>query len=187
MAVLHKKEEKIQAVLGRLSKKYTHEEFVDMFIKLYSKDWGKIKSAYIKQSQDKEPGTVINMPKPDLYLKQVLTSFLHNNVEKVEVEGAIEVSEIVVEKLKDPVKKKAIIAEETFTEVKKPKLVKKMKEETTIELNAVVKKPKVASKKKVETKVEELTVIKKQNTVVKKKITDTETPAETKKTKATKK
>ena len=54
MAVLHKKEEKIQAVLGRLPKKYTHEQFVEMFIKLYSKDWGKIKSAFIKQNQDKE-------------------------------------------------------------------------------------------------------------------------------------
>ncbi|WP_293298277.1 hypothetical protein [Pedobacter sp. UBA4863] len=76
MAILHRKEEKIQVVLGRLPKKYTHEEFVEMFIKLYSKEWGKIKSAYIKQNQDKEPGTVVNMPKPDLYLKQVLESYL---------------------------------------------------------------------------------------------------------------
>jgi hypothetical protein len=187
MAVLHKKEEKIQAVLGRLSKKYTHEEFVEMFIKLYSKDWGKIKSAYIKQSQDKEPGTVINMPKPDLYLKQVLTSFLKNNVAKVEEAGATEVIEVVVEKLKDPVKKKAIITEEKFTEVKKPKVVRKKKEETTVEPNAAVKKPKVAAKKKVEAEVEELTVVKKQKTVVKKNTADTETTAETKKNKATKK
>ena len=53
MAVLHRKEEKIQAVLGRLSKKYSPDDFVTMFIKLYSKEWGKIKSAYIKASQDK--------------------------------------------------------------------------------------------------------------------------------------
>ena len=76
MAVLHRKEEKIQAVLGRLSKKYSPDDFVAMFIKLYSKDWGKIKSAYIKASQDKEAGTVIHMPKPELYLKQVLEIFL---------------------------------------------------------------------------------------------------------------
>lgn len=76
MAVLHRKEEKIQAVLGRLPKKYNPDDFVAMFIKLYSKDWGKIKSAYIKASQDKEPGTVIHMPKPELYLKQVLEIFL---------------------------------------------------------------------------------------------------------------
>jgi hypothetical protein len=76
MAVLHRKEEKIQAVLGRLPKKYNPDDFVAMFIKLYSKDWGKIKSAYIKASQDKEAGTVIHMPKPDLYLKQILEIFL---------------------------------------------------------------------------------------------------------------
>jgi len=48
-----------------------------MFIKLFSKDWGKIKSAYIKQSQDKEPGTVINMPNPKNYLQQVLDTYLN--------------------------------------------------------------------------------------------------------------
>lgn len=81
MAVLHRKEEKIQAVLGRLSKKYTEDEFVAMFIKLYSKDWGKIKAAYIKQSQDKEPGTIVNMPKPELYLKQLLEIYLNRHKE----------------------------------------------------------------------------------------------------------
>jgi len=77
MAVLNKKEDKVQAVLDRLPKEYTHEQFVGMFIKLFSKDWGKIKSAYIKQSQDKEPGTVINMPNPKNYLQQVLDTYLN--------------------------------------------------------------------------------------------------------------
>lgn len=76
MAVLHNKEEKIQAVLGRLPKEYSPDDFVAMFIKLFSKDWGKIKAAYIKASQDKEQGTIINMPKPNLYLKQILEIFL---------------------------------------------------------------------------------------------------------------
>ena len=76
MAVLHKKEEKIEVVLSKLPKKYTDKEFVDKFIQLYSKDWGKIKSNYIKQSQDKEPGTVITMPKPELYLKSILETYL---------------------------------------------------------------------------------------------------------------
>ncbi len=79
MAILHKKEEKIQAVIGRLPKKYTDDAFVEMFIKLFSKDWGKIKSAYIKQSQDKEVGTVITMPKPADYLKQILNTFLQQS------------------------------------------------------------------------------------------------------------
>jgi hypothetical protein len=78
MAVLHRKEEKIEAVLSKLPKKYTDKQFVDTFIQLYSKDWGKIKANYIKQSQDKEPGTVITMPKPELYLKAILTGYLEN-------------------------------------------------------------------------------------------------------------
>lgn len=76
MAVLHKKEEKLEMVLRKLPETYTDKEFVDMFIQLYSKDWGKIKAAYLKQSQDKEPGTVINMPKPELYLKSVLENYI---------------------------------------------------------------------------------------------------------------
>jgi hypothetical protein len=78
MAVLHKKEEKIGVVLSKLPEKFTDKEFVETFIQLYSKDWGKIKSAYIKQSQDKEPGTVINMPKPDIYLLSILKTYQEN-------------------------------------------------------------------------------------------------------------
>lgn len=79
MAVLHKKEEKIEVVLSQLPTTYTDKEFVDTFIKLYSKDWGKIKANYIKQSQDKEPGTIIKMPKPELYLKSILQTYLESN------------------------------------------------------------------------------------------------------------
>jgi hypothetical protein len=79
MAVLHRKEEKIEAVLAKLPETYTEKEFVDMFIQLYSKDWGKIKANYLKHSQDKEPGTIITMPKPELYLKSILTTYLENN------------------------------------------------------------------------------------------------------------
>ncbi|WP_316784192.1 hypothetical protein [Pedobacter frigiditerrae] len=135
MAVLHKKEEKIQAVLGRLPKKYTNEEFVAMFIKLYSKDWGKIKSAYIKQSQDKEPGTIINMPKPDLYLKQVLETYLKNNVAIVEVKE----EPIVAAKAPKIVKEKAA--------VKKKEVIKE--NITEEEATATVKKAKAPAKKKV--------------------------------------
>ena len=112
MAILHRKEEKIQAVLGRLPKKYTDEQFLEMFIKLYSKDWGKIKSAYTKQAQDKEPGTVINMPKPDVYLKQLLAIYLQNTAapkaaEVKEEEVAEPVAE--VKKAKAPAKKLSLI------------------------------------------------------------------------------
>ena len=79
MAVLHRKEEKIEVVLSKLPKDYTDKQFIDMFIQLYSKDWGKIKANYIKQSQDKEPGTVITMPKPEIYLKNILQVYLENS------------------------------------------------------------------------------------------------------------
>ncbi len=78
MAVLHRKEEKIEVVLSKLPKDYTDKQFVDMFIQLYSKDWGKIKANYLKQAQDKEPGTIITMPKPELYLKSLLDLYLKN-------------------------------------------------------------------------------------------------------------
>ena len=79
MAVLNRKEEKIAAVLAQLPKTYNNEDFVAQFIKLYSKDWGKIKANYVKQSQDKEPGSIVRMPKPELYLKQLLANYLETN------------------------------------------------------------------------------------------------------------
>lgn len=82
MAVLHRKEEKIEVVISKLPQKFTDKEFVDTFIQLYSKDWGKIKANYLKQSQDKEPGTVVTMPKPELYLKSLLTKYLQSLKQK---------------------------------------------------------------------------------------------------------
>lgn len=153
MAILHHKEEKIQVVLGRLPKKYTHEQFVEMFIKLYSKDWGKIKAAYIKQSQDKEPGTVINMPKPDLYLKQILETYLTLNPPKAEIakEELIQ-KETPVVKAKTATKKKEVITTNEEL-VKKPKTVSKKKVVAeTIEPIKEAKK-KVSAKKKVEEEI----------------------------------
>ena len=76
MAVINRKEEKIEVVLSKLPKDYTDQQFVETFIQLYSKDWGKIKSIYLKHAQDKEEGTVVKMPKPELYLKSILENYL---------------------------------------------------------------------------------------------------------------
>lgn len=156
MAVLHKKEEKIQAVLGRLPKKYTDEAFVSQFIQLYPRDWGKIKAAYIKQSQDREEGAIIHMPKPDLYLKQILTSFIQKNnttvileeviVKTAATESKIEAQIETAEPIKKPkaaVKKKIVTAESAPIETKKNKANEKTE---TIDK---VKKPKAVTKKKV--------------------------------------
>ncbi|MEJ5996396.1 hypothetical protein WG904_18350 [Pedobacter sp. Du54] len=142
MAVLHRKEEKIQAVLGRLPKKYSSDDFVAMFIKLYSKEWGKIKSAYIKASQDKEPGTIIHMPKPDLYLKQVLEIFL---TQKAGTAIETPKEEVVKDKPvipKTPLKK--VKSDEKIAPVKKAKVALKKAEGEAI---PVVKKARVTKKK----------------------------------------
>lgn len=164
MAVLHKKEEKIQAVLGRLPKKYTDEQFVEMFIRLYSKDWGKIKSAYIKQSQDKEPGTIINMPKPEVYLRQILANYLQQDhapkAVEVKEEPVVEIPVTEVKKAKAPAKKKEAVTEEVPAEVKKAKAPAKKKAEAVEEPTVEVKKTKAPAKKKAEA-VEETPVVEK--------------------------
>ena len=171
MAVLHRKEEKIQAVLGRLAKKYTDEQFVEMFIKLYSKDWGKIKSAYIKQSQDKEPGTIINMPKPEVYLKQVLANYLNQvdapKAAEVEEEIVVKAPVTEIKKAKAPVKKKEEAVEEVAAEPKKKAPAKK-KVEVAEETIAEVKKAKASAKKKAEV-VEEVPTIEKKTKAAAKK------------------
>ena len=141
MAILHRKEEKIQVVLGRLPKKYTQEEFVEMFIKLYSKDWGKIKAAYIKQNQDREPGTVVNMPKPDLYLRQVLDTYLATKPTEAPTKET---------------KVTPVVTEEPAVKTKKTASKKKI-EDTSAEEAPVVKKAKAATKKtETETPVKEV-------------------------------
>jgi len=164
MAVLHKKEEKIQAVLGRLPKKYTDEQFVEMFIRLYSKDWGKIKSAYIKQSQDKEPGSIINMPKPEVYLRQILANYLQQDhapkAVAVKEEPVVEAPVTEVKKAKAPAKKKEAVAEEVPAEVKKAKAPAKKKAEATEKPTVEVKKAKAPVKKKAEA-IEEIPVVEK--------------------------
>ena len=125
MAVLHNKEHKIATVLEKLPKKYTDEQFVEKFISLYSKEWGKIKSAYIKQSQDKEPGTIINMPKPDLYLMQLLKNFIQqeNAIAKpaeVKVDEKVEEKveeEVIKVPVKTPIKKKVLSEQENVVEI----------------------------------------------------------------------
>ncbi|MES2446785.1 MAG: hypothetical protein V4546_06360 [Bacteroidota bacterium] len=189
MAILHHKEEKIQVVLGRLPNKYTHEQFVEMFIKLYSKDWGKIKSAFNKQNQDKEPGTIINMPKPDLYLKQLLETYVAANPAKAEV---MEVEATPPVKPKAAPKKKAIVIEEEAiveeVPVVKAKAAPKKKVEKTVENEEVVDQKKTVAKKKVaKEKVEEVKEPKKKAAAKKTVETEEVAPTKAKKVKVEKK
>ena len=158
MAILHRKEEKIQAVLGRLNKNYTTEQFVEMFIKLYSKEWGKIKSAYVKQSQDKEPGTVVNMPKPALYLEQLLAKYLSENASLVEktTEVADEVVKAPVEK-KEPIKKASATKEAAEKTVKATAVKKVATKKETATAETKEKAVKAPAVKKTSTKKESAT------------------------------
>ena len=128
MAILHNKEFKIATVIEKLPKKYTEDQFVEQFIKLFSKEWGKIKTAYIKQSQDKEQGTVINMPKPDLYLKQLLKNFLRREAEKKvdpsEVEAVKIDEESAAEALEISKKEKARVEKPEKAAVEKKSKIK---------------------------------------------------------------
>ena len=158
MAILHRKEEKIQAVLGRLNKNYTTEQFVEMFIKLYSKEWGKIKSAYVKQSQDKEPGTVVNMPKPALYLEQLLAKYLSENASLVEktTEVADEVVKASVEK-KESIKKASATKEAAEKTVKATAVKKVATKKETFNAETKEKAVKAPAVKKTSTKKESAT------------------------------
>jgi hypothetical protein len=154
MAILHRKEEKIQAVLGRLPKKYTDDQFVEMFIKLYSKDWGKIKSAYIKKNQDREAGTVVTMPKPELYLKQVLESYLATKAEasiEVEVTDAVVEETAPAKKAKVAPKKKVVEAGVTEEAPAKAVAKKAPAKKKTVETTTEEVLPTKEVKKKVKT------------------------------------
>lgn len=151
MAILHNKEFKIATVLEKLPKKYNDEQFVEKFIKLYSKEWGKIKSAYIKQSQDKEPGTVINMPKPELYLKQLLKNYLNRE----DVKEVQEVSAPVVETAKPEalaVKKPKVEGEVAKKTIVKKAVAAKPKKEVIAIDETIPATEKKVTKKKVEKK-----------------------------------
>lgn len=184
MAILHRKEEKIQVVLGRLPKKYTHEQFVEMFIKLYSKDWGKIKSAYIKQSQDKEPGTVVNMPKPELYLKQILQTYLSSAVVDTVKAEPLQAEEPPLIKVKAAPKKKEVTVDEAPTKKEKTAAKKVDETEKTPEF---VKNAKAAPKKKVAEKTAPIKEVKKQAATKTKVDADDVLPVKEKKAKASKK
>ncbi len=72
MAVLLKKDEKIENTVGKLSEKYTFIEFKNKFIELYEKDWKRIEKAYNDHVRNTKKGKKIPMPKPEQYLKNAL-------------------------------------------------------------------------------------------------------------------
>tara|TARA_R110002072_G_C7857210_1_gene526148 strand:+ start:746 stop:985 length:240 start_codon:yes stop_codon:yes gene_type:complete len=72
MAVLLKKDEKIENTISKLSEKYSFNEFKDKFIELYEKDWRRIEKAYNDHVRKTKEGKKIPMPEPEQYLRNAL-------------------------------------------------------------------------------------------------------------------
>tara|TARA_R110002051_G_scaffold306845_2_gene377640 strand:- start:4045 stop:4284 length:240 start_codon:yes stop_codon:yes gene_type:complete len=72
MAVILKKDEKIENTISKLSEKYSFNEFKDKFIELYEKDWRRIEKAYNDHVRKTKEGKKIPMPEPEQYLKNAL-------------------------------------------------------------------------------------------------------------------
>ncbi len=72
MAVLLKKDEKIENTISKLPEKYSFNEFKDKFIELYEKDWRRIEKVYNDHVRKTKVGKKIPMPKPEQYLRNAL-------------------------------------------------------------------------------------------------------------------
>ena len=72
MAVILKKDEKIQIVISNLENDYSENDFIEKFRELYQDDWNKIVKNYNQHLQKAKPGKPIPMPKPEQYLKNAL-------------------------------------------------------------------------------------------------------------------
>ena len=72
MAVILKKEEKIEATINDLQEGFSPDEFVEKFKELYPSDWFKIEKSYHKHERDTKSGKYHPMPNPNQYLKNAL-------------------------------------------------------------------------------------------------------------------
>lgn len=79
MAVILKKDEKIQSVVEALSADYTQDEFIDRFIEMHPKDWERIQKNYRDHERRTKPGKSHPMPEPKQYLLNVLNVWLKAN------------------------------------------------------------------------------------------------------------
>lgn len=72
MAVILKKDEKIQIVINNLENDYSENDFIEKFKELYEDDWNKIVKNYNQHLRKAKSGKPIPMPKPEQYLKNAL-------------------------------------------------------------------------------------------------------------------
>lgn len=71
MAVVAKKEEKVEKIFELLGYECTLEEFTDKFKELYAKEWQKIVNAFEEHEKKDKKHKGHPMPHPDLYMKNM--------------------------------------------------------------------------------------------------------------------
>lgn len=79
MAVILKKDEKIQSVVEALPTGYTPDEFIERFIEEHPKDWVRIQKNYRDHERRTKPGKSHPMPEPRKYLLNALNVWLKTN------------------------------------------------------------------------------------------------------------
>ena len=72
MAVILKKDEKVEHVVGLLKEGFTADEFVTKFKEAYPKDWSKAEREFLKHERKTKPGKSHPCPNPKQYLINAL-------------------------------------------------------------------------------------------------------------------
>jgi hypothetical protein len=72
MAVIIKKNEKIEKVIAELESNFTIDNFISKFKELYNKDWLKLEKTYAEHVNNTKSGKIQPMPNPEQYLKNAL-------------------------------------------------------------------------------------------------------------------
>jgi len=79
MAVITKKDEKIEAVINTFSEIPSPDAFVEKFTELYPKDFAKVEKNYRDHERKTKPGKPHPMPEPVQYLKNALNVWIKAN------------------------------------------------------------------------------------------------------------
>ena len=72
MAVILKKDEKIESVALKLPNDFTIQDFVEKYREMYNEDWLKLEKTYADHVRKSKPGKIQPMPTPEQYLKNAL-------------------------------------------------------------------------------------------------------------------
>lgn len=79
MAVITKKDEKIESVIESFDGIPSPDEFVAKFVELYPKDFAKVEKNYSDHERKTKPGKSHPMPEPVQYLKNALNVWVKAN------------------------------------------------------------------------------------------------------------